>query len=85
LNYLFEDIEEEIGDDIEKFYGWGNDIRSYIKERNIFKIVVEKPSNLTLDNINYRLRVAVHETWICLCEFARGFGIFEEPDDGLLL
>lgn len=82
LNKLFDEIIYELGNDtITEFMEWSD----YNYEYDPLKIVCEKPADLTIENIKYRLKTNIMQLWVYLCEYAKEKDIFLEPVEGILL
>lgn len=87
LNTMFHEIINNLDENKTNQFidEWSTELISYAYDSTGFlKVVLERPADLTLRNIHYKLRVGILQTYVCLCEFARNQKIFVEPDKGIL-
>ncbi len=83
LNKLFDEIITELGNEIiTEFIEWSDYNYDYDSE---LKLVCEKPADLTIENIKYRLKTNTLQLWVYLCEYAKEKNIFIEPVEGILI
>lgn len=84
LNKLFDEIITELGNDtITEFMEWSD--YNYDYDDSELKIFCEKPADLTIENIRYKIKTNMLQLWVYLCEYAIEKSIFINPVEGILL